>query len=77
VLDGFGNLDLAISPAAFGYRQVDRYRDYESAITGRGVVVALLATSVFLGQARNMMLQNYGRAESPTESADEQGGDEP
>jgi len=77
-LDGFAaNWIWQYLPPRPGDRQADRYRDYESAIAGRVVVVTLLATTVFLGQARNMMWQNYGRAESPTESTDEQGGDEP
>ncbi len=64
-------------PPRPGDRQGDRHGDYESAVAGRDVVVTLLAITVFLGQARNMMWQNYCRTKSPTESADEQGGDEP
>jgi hypothetical protein len=64
-------------PSRPGDRQENRHSDYESAIAGRDVVTTLLATTVFLGQARNRMWQNYGRVKLSAESEDERGGDEP
>ena len=51
-------------PPRPGDRQSDRHRDYETVIAGRDVVATLSIVTIFLGQARNRMLQNYGNEES-------------
>ena len=40
-------------------RQQTLHRDYEAVIAGRDVVGTLLVVTVFLGQVRNRMWQNY------------------
>jgi hypothetical protein len=77
-LEGFAaNWTWQSLPPRPGDRQADWYRDYEAVIAGRDVVTTLLATTVFLGQARHRIWQNYGRTELVADSADELGDGEP
>jgi hypothetical protein len=63
--DGFAaNWTWQSLPPRPGDNQGDRHRDYEAVIAGRDVVATLLTTTVFLGQARNRMWQNYRNEES-------------
>lgn len=71
--DGFAaNWTWQSLPPRPGHRQSDWHRDYEAVIAGRDVIATLLATTVFLGQARHRMWQNYDRTQFAGGNLDEQ-----
>ncbi len=63
--DGFGaNWTWQSLPPRPRDRQADGHRAYEVALAGRDVVATLLSVTMFLGQTRNRMWQNYGTTDS-------------